>query len=446
MNRDSTGSHSFFYPRLSRRGQLGGLAALGGVVLLAACGQSGAGEAGQGGATSSGGPVKVVWFASRDTTGFTPTQVQAFNAQSKNIQLDYQEQGAVTQDLHDKFVTVATAKDPSADLVSLDVPYVPEFGAAGWTISVDDVLGADKSKFYKGTLDGATYNGKLYGVPWYNNGPGLFFRKDLLGATPAPKTYDELVATSKKLVTGDVTGFVFQAAQNEGGIISWLELLWGYGGDLVDDKLNVVLDKGTAAADSMKRIVGFVYSDKITPESVLTMKVGADAQNVFVDGRSAFLRYWMTGATGLDADTSKVKGKWDVALLPSQTGAKPGPGCLGTWNLGISKFSKHQKEAAEVVRWLVSPEQVKTRYLGNGSLPVRPATFDEADVKAKFPYADRLKASFESLKPRPVTPYWAQMSADAVGPVFAAAMTRAKTPEQAIKDMADQIKKIVSVK
>src|SRR5690606_36369200 len=52
----------------------------------------------------------VTWFAGRDTTGFTQQQVEAFNAEHTDIQFDYQEQGAVTTDLHDKFVTVATAQ------------------------------------------------------------------------------------------------------------------------------------------------------------------------------------------------------------------------------------------------------------------------------------------------------------------------------------------------
>jgi len=96
--------------------------------------------------------------------------------EGNNIQIDYQEQGAVTQDLHDKFVTVAGAKDSSVDIVSMDVPYVPEFAAAGWTIAVDEILPKDEqAKFFQGTLHGATYEGKLGAVPWFNNGPGLYY-------------------------------------------------------------------------------------------------------------------------------------------------------------------------------------------------------------------------------------------------------------------------------
>ncbi|HAH15429.1 MAG TPA: hypothetical protein DCL45_05225, partial [Chloroflexi bacterium] len=67
-------------------------------------------------------PVKITWFTARDTTGYTVKQVEEFNKQAGGkITLDYQEQGQQTSDLRDKFILVANAKDPSADVVSMDV-------------------------------------------------------------------------------------------------------------------------------------------------------------------------------------------------------------------------------------------------------------------------------------------------------------------------------------
>jgi multiple sugar transport system substrate-binding protein len=169
--------------RLSRRHLLLGLAMSASAGVLAACGggASGGGGAattpaagatvGSGATTapavqSTGTATTVVWFAARDTTGYTPKQVEAFNKANKNIQIDYQEQGATTQDLHDKFVTVAGAKDASVDIVSMDVPYVPEFAAAGWTIPVDEILPKDEqAKFFQGTLHGATYQASWVPYP-----------------------------------------------------------------------------------------------------------------------------------------------------------------------------------------------------------------------------------------------------------------------------------------
>ncbi len=393
------------------------------------------------------GAVTINWFAARDTTGYGPKQVDAFNKANKTIQISYQEQGAVTQDLHDKFVTVATAKDPSADIVSMDVPYVPEFAAAGWTIPVDDAIGSDKANFYKGTLDGATYNGKLYAFPWFNNGPGLFYRKDLLdkaGLQP-PKTYDELLAAAQKIQTPQVAGFIQQMVQSEGGIINWMEYLWGYGGSLVDDKLNVTVDQGTAGVDSMQKLKDFIYKDKIMPESTLALKLGQDAVNIFATGGALFLRIWYGNISTLyDPKQSKLTtDQWGVTSLPSKDGTKPGPGCLGTWNLGVSAYSKHQKESLEALKWLTSLEQQTARMLDNVNLPARPAVFDNPQVQAKYPYAKSAQASLDNLKPRPVTPFWGQMSSDAVQPEFGLSFSNKKDSSAAIKDMAAKMRTII---
>jgi multiple sugar transport system substrate-binding protein len=68
---------------------------------------------------------------------------------------------------------------------------------------------------------------------------------------------------------------------------------------------------------------------------------------------------------------------------------------------------------------------------------------DDPEIKVKYPYVEKVKASFENLKPRPVSPFYSQMSVDAIQPNFGAAMARAKTPEQAIRDMAEKLRQIV---
>ncbi len=457
-----------------RRAFLSGLAAMAGGSILAACGGSGAATstsppaATAGGAAASptsapttgttpaasavpavqnsGQAVTVNWFGGRDATGLTQKQAENFNKQSKGIQLNYQEQGASSDDLHNKIVVVGAAKDPVADLFSVNVPNVSEFAAAGWITPTDDLLPKEElAKFFAGTLDGARYNGKLFVIPWYNNGPGLWYRKDLLDGAglPPPKTYADLITASQKLQTPDMVGYVLPLPQIEQGVINWMEHLWGYGGEIVDDKLNVVLDKGTAGVESLQKVMDYVYKDKIVPEYALGLAQVQDAMNIFRTGKAVFLRLWYSSGADLYKDDTTIKGKWGVTTLPSKDGMKPGPGCLGTWNLGLSTFSKRPKETAEAVRWLTSEEQQVWRVINASSLPARLAVFDNPEVQAKYPYAKSAQESFKDLKPRPVTPYYSQFSADAIQPNLGAALTKQKSPEQAIKDMADKMRAIV---
>ncbi len=77
--------------------------------------------------------------------------------------------------------------------------------------------------------------------------------------------------------------------------------------------------------------------------------------------------------------------------------------------------------------------------LGGGFLSARPAVFDDAEIQAKFPWAKSAQASLDTLKPRPVTPFYPQMSADAIQPAFGQAMAQQIKPDQAIThDAADE--------
>jgi multiple sugar transport system substrate-binding protein len=213
---------------------------------------------------------------------------------------------------------------------------------------------------------------------------------------------------------------------------------------MVDDKLNVVLDKGTAAVDGLQKLLDFVYKDKIVPEAALQFKLSADVGNLFGGGKAAMIRLWFSNYGDIAKPESAIKpAQWDVAPLPSNDGARSGAGCLGDWNLGVSKFSKNQKAALEAVQILTNAEYQKMHFLDGGFLPARPAVFDDPDIQKKYPYAKAAQASFDNLKPRPVTPFYPEMSTQAIQPAFGQAMAQQIKPDAAIKQMADKMREIM---
>jgi multiple sugar transport system substrate-binding protein len=194
----------------------------------------------------------------------------------------------------------------------------------------------------------------------------------------------------------------------------------------------------------MQKIVDFLYKDKIIPEAALQYRLGADVINLFRTGKAAMIRLWFSNAGELyKPDTTIKPEQWEIVPLPSKDGSKAGPGCLGTWNLGVASASKKQAAAIEAIKGLTDPANQKARMLGNGNLPARIAVFDDPEVQAKYPYAKSAQASFEFLRPRPVTPFYPEISATAIQPAFGQAMARQLTPEQAIKQMGDKMRTIL---
>ena len=392
----------------------------------------------------SAGTVEISWYVGKDVTDANKTLVQTFNSRQSRIHVNWQEQPPSTSDQHDKYVSVLAAKDPSIDVFALDIPFVPEFASAQWLTPLDDLFDrAELNKnFFSGPLKGAVYGGKLWAVPWYNNAALLFYRKDLFDAAGVkpPATYDALVQAASKLKTPDMeAGFTWQGSQYEGCAVDFFEYLWGHGGDFFNDKGEVIVDRAPGLK-ALQFMVDMIHTYKITPIAVTTWKE-IEARNVFVQGKAVCERGWIGDYAIANSAGSKIIGKVGITPLPAAAGRK-GQSVLGTWNLAISKFSKHQKEAAEFIRFMTSAEAMKVGYQRAGRIPPRHAVFEDADIRKQYPYIDELKPVFEQARPRPVRPDYGQISAEAIQPNLAAALTRQKSVPAALKDMGSTAARI----
>ena len=72
-------------------------------------------------------------------------------------------------------------------------------------------------------MQAMTYDGKVWGVPWYADAGLLYYRQDLLeqaGFSEPPKTWEDLKEQAQKAARDTDTrfGFVFQGAEYEGGV------------------------------------------------------------------------------------------------------------------------------------------------------------------------------------------------------------------------------------
>ena len=69
----------------------------------------------------------------------------------------------------------------------------------------------------------------------------------------------------------------------------------------------------------------------------------------------------------------------------------------------ISKYSKHPEVAAELIRWMTSATAQKQAAIEFGTLPTRPALYQDAELIAKDPLLEKLLPSLENAVARPST-------------------------------------------
>ena len=206
--------------------RLGG-AGLAGAALL--------GTAGCGGGGQEGGN-ELIFSWGRDATGVLPGLIDKFNKQNEGkIKVTQRVMPQDTGIYFDQIRTEFQAGGGDIDVIGGDVIWPAQFAANGYILDLSDRF-TDTDAFLPGPIQSNTYDGKVWGVPWYTDAGLLYYRQDLLeqaGFSEPPKTWEELKEMALKTAqdTGTQDGFVFQGGDYEGGIVNGLEYICGPTGE-----------------------------------------------------------------------------------------------------------------------------------------------------------------------------------------------------------------------
>jgi trehalose/maltose transport system substrate-binding protein len=275
-------------------------------------------------------------------------------------------------------------------------------------IDLNEFIGADAIKVQNaGNIANNTSDGKLVAMPWFTDGGVLYYRTDLLKKynVTVPKTWAQLAAAATKIQAGErktnnkFYGFAFQGKDYEGLTCDALEWINSNGGGtIVDAKGNVTINNKAAAA-TLDLIAS--VAKKVSPPAVTTY-AEEEARGVWQSGNIAFMRNWPYAySLGQGAD-SAIKGKIGIAPLPND-GKNPSVGTLGGWQLGVSKFSKNQKVAADLVAYLTSTAVQKERAVKASYQPTISTLYSDADVLKAVPFFKDIAGRNPVARPSSVT-------------------------------------------
>jgi multiple sugar transport system substrate-binding protein len=426
---------------LSRRRflQLGG-AGLSGAVFLGSAGCAG---------EKDEGPVRLV-FSHGEDSEVLRDQIREFNQQSRgDIEVVLRLAPADTGQYFEKLRVEFQAGEADTDIISGDVIWPAQFAARGWISDLSDLFTADlREPYLPATVDSNTYEGKVYGVPWFTDAGMLFYRKDLLeeaGFSEPPTTWDEIKEMVEKVRrdTGTRYGFVFQGADYEGGVVNGLEFIWNSGGGVLDphDPGEVIVAAPEAVA-GLKAARGLI-TEGIAPGAVPSYKE-YESYTVFLSGDAVFMRNWPNVyARAANPALSDVEQKRiGVAPLPVAHSKSTAHSGLGGWNLMVNAASEEKTEAAwAFIRYLSAPEKQKERALRGGYLPTREDCYEDEEILSKVPVITLGKEAIRSVRSRPVTPYYHDMSL-AMAERFHASLAGSVAPERAATLLEEDLERI----
>lgn len=406
------------------------------------------GAAGCGGGGEEGGATTITFAFTPDEAGGLQKLIDGFNRRNRgDIQVKWREMPALSADYLEQLQAELQSGRSSVDLIGGDVIWPAQFAANGWILDLSDRFTSGMRQDYlEGPLGSVQYEGKVWGVPWFTDAGMFYYRKDLLeksGFSEPPKTWDEMkdMAGKVRQDAGIRYGFVFQGSQDEGGVVDALEHIWNAGGDVLDGD-RVVIDSPEAAQGLALR--RSMITDGVAPKATGDYTT-QESQATFTNGDAVFMRNWPF-VYGLlsDPETSRVRpDQVDISPLPVADEADKSFSGLGGWNFMVSSTSEEKlEEIWTFIEYMSEPEQQRTFALESARLPTLKSLYEDEEVLEKLPVAELGREALENARPRPVSPYYSDMSL-AMAEQFNASLKGEVPVKQALENLQSELQDIV---
>jgi multiple sugar transport system substrate-binding protein len=121
---------------------------------------------------------------------------------------------------------------------------------------------------------------------------------------------------------------------------------------------------------------------------------------------------WAQANTKVEAGTleQSVPDDYGWALYPRVDEDTPSAPPLGGINLGVSKFSRYVDQAYDATTCITSDENQAYYMNTNGNPASSAAVYDDPEVQEAYPMADTIRESLEAAAPRPLTPYYSEVT------------------------------------
>lgn len=376
--------------------------------------------------------------------------LDVYEQRNPGIRVEIEVGGATSDQQQQYLTTVLTSRDPSLDLILINIIRPAQYRAAGWSEILDRYLpaaskGALLARYLPAYVRANVVDGALVALPAFADAQFLYYRKDLLekyGFKP-PATWEEAIRQAQTILQGErdpnLNGIGFMGNISEGTVCSFLLPIWAAGGDVTDERGRLILTEDLARR-SLQFWLDLMDRHRVSPPN-MAEKAQDTIRREMQQGRWIFATLFAYAWAHFQNDPdSQVKGKIGVTVMPRFEGGRSAS-CLGGWQWTISNFSRNKAQAYQLLRYLSSPEVAKVLALEASNLPAFPELYRDSDILRANPwFADALPVVLNA-RARPVHPRYPEI-ADVMRRGLNAVLARTRTPEQAAREIVQGLRTI----
>ena len=340
-------------------------------------------------------------------------------------------------------ITTSVQGGADVDVVEMDTIWTAQFATAQWVEDISDQISdAVKNDIPESVLSAVMYNGKLYGMPWYNSAKHLFYNDQLLkagGFDQPPATLDDFVEQAKATTKEGQWGSTWCWKQAESLICDWVAIMYtNKGAQILDADGKAVFNK-MGGADALQWMVDILYTHKAADPASLESSEN-DVLRALETGTYALTYNWEgTLPEANDPAKSKAAPNVRIGLLPGSKDVKSSS-INGSEGWAILANAKRKDNAWKLLEYMVSPAWQKKAALTIGDYPVLSSLYSDPELEKSIPDFALYGEQFKYLALRPQVPGYAQKS-DIIQRYLHEALLQKTTPQQAMDAAADEVNK-----
>ena len=265
-----------------------------------------------------------------------------FEKENKDIKVKFLH---VPQNYFQKLHLLFASNTPP-DVIFINNHYIPLYSS-----KLEDLtrIIQDKDKYFHQTLEGLSYEGKIYAIPRDISCQIFYINSDIYQKhqIPIPDnrwTLEDLLQISKELTSSGVWGIGY-----EDDIYWALPYITAFGGGILTDDLKSVIINLPQSQEGIRFYKDLRSKYKVAPE---TSDIGSStAAQMFLDKKIAI---YLSGRWMYPKISEKANFNWQVMPFPSESILCDVSG----W--AVAKDSKHKEAAFRFIKYLSSKENIES--------------------------------------------------------------------------------------
>jgi multiple sugar transport system substrate-binding protein len=342
-----------------------------------------------------------------------------------------------TFDKRDAQISAALAAGSGPDIVLITPDQAATYNKVRGLLPVDDAVADQRKSFHPETLKAATFDGKLYGIPVFQNINTTAYNTKIFAdaGLELPKTWDDVLKAAPVLAKKGIAVMDYAGSSEQTLNLSFYPLLWQAGGTVFSK------DGKDIAFDSEQGVSALQFLVDLKKQGGLPADAVTEGPKVegapIAKGKVA-----MRTVTSL-AELKQMRaalGKGNVALgQPLQGKARATYGNPGLLSLTSINKDGNRKAAYDVLAYLSSAEAQASLNAASGTFPTR------TDVKAPGtgPDFEVLNEALEYANPGEPSPAARQVMAT-LAPYIQAALSGDRTPKEALEKAAEEARALLA--